>query len=185
MNNATKIVAAVITVGLLSAPYYLRRHRDKQIKSPEPSNLAAGSTIINFSNPWHTLQTNGSYSGTPTTFNGFTFTGDDTSAALTGPDTALWTFILGSVSYSSDLPNLTSGHTSAGSMSFTGEGIAHIMGFDDTIATFSFQDAGSNFGFQLANSTTSAVTISDNGPAIALFATAIIGIVILRRKVAA
>jgi hypothetical protein len=135
------------------------------------------------------LQTNGSYSGvpsdTPTTVSGFTFTGDGTSVALTGPDTSLWTFILGSVSYSSDLPNVTSGHTDAGSMSFAGEGIAHIMGFDDTIATFSFQGAGSNFGFQLASSTTSAVTIPDSGPAIALFATAIIGIVILRRKLAA
>src|ERR1700719_4353738 len=83
-----------------------------------------GQTDISFSNPWHTLATTGNYNGvltgTDTTFNNFSFTGDGTSATLIGSDSPIWAFNFGGSTYSFDLRALTSRHVEYGSMAFTG-----------------------------------------------------------------
>jgi hypothetical protein len=128
-----------------------------------PSGASPGFPItVHFNNPWHTLAGDGIYAGVPfataATFNDFDFTGDGATAALFAPPiTPLWTFSFGGVDYSFDLQTLTNGHTEAGSMSFTGTGIAHATGFDDTAASWSLQGAGTNFEFQISTSTTTSV----------------------------
>ena len=147
-----------------------------------------GQTDISFSNPWHTLATTGNYNGvltgTDTTFNNFSFTGDGTSATLIGSDSPIWTFNFGGSTYSFDLRALTSGHVESGSMAFTGTGIAHITGFADTPASFALQGAGSGFDFTLSSSTTA--TIPEGGTtALLVLGLVLVGIVTLRQRLAA
>lgn len=124
-------------------------------------------TTIHFTNPWHSLAGTGVYSsvpfGTPTQFMDFTFVGDGTLAVLTSPDLPLWTFSLGSSSYSFDLLQLTNGHAEPGSMSFSGNGVVHASGYDDTPASFGLQGSGNSFEFALSSSTTASV-VPEPGP---------------------
>jgi hypothetical protein len=149
------------------------------------SSVASGPSgppaTIHFIDPWHSVAATGSYNvvltGTNTTFNDFTFVGDGTAAALIGTDSPIWTFTLGATSYSFDLLALTDGHVDAGSMSFSGTGIAHITGFDDTPASFAFEGDGTGFNFQLSSSTTAATP--EGGTTVVMFAfgLALVGIV--------
>jgi hypothetical protein len=129
------------------------------------SSTASGPSgppdTIHFVDPWHSLAATGSYAvvltGTNTTFNDFTFIGDGVAATLIGTDSPLWTFTIGATAYSFDLLALTDGHVDAGSMTFTGSGIAHITGFDDTPVSFALEGAGTGFNFTLSSSATAAV----------------------------
>jgi hypothetical protein len=129
------------------------------------SSTASGPSgppdTIHFVDPWHSVAATGSYAvvltGTNTTFNDFTFIGDGVAATLIGTDSPLWTFTIGATTYSFDLLALTDGHVDAGSMGFTGSGIAHITGFDDTPVSFALQGAGTGFNFTLSSSTTVGV----------------------------
>lgn len=139
-----------------------------------PSGASPGTPItIHFNNPWHTLAGTGVYAtagvpvGTPATFNDFAFTEDGTLAAIVAP-VALWSFSFGGIDYSFDLLNLTNGHTDPGSMSFTGTGMAHATGFDDTFASIALQGSGSNFSFEISTSTTSSVPESGVTPMLVL-----------------
>jgi hypothetical protein len=132
--------------------------------SAVPSGSSPGSPItLHFNDPWHTLAGTGIYAsagvpfGTPATFNDFDFTGDGTLAALVAPAAPLWSFSFGGVDYSFDLLTLTNAHTDPGSMSFTGTGVAHATGFEDTFGSIAVQGSGSNFSFQISTSTTSSV----------------------------
>jgi hypothetical protein len=143
---------------------------------------------IHFLNPWHTLAATGSYAvvltGTDTTFNDFTFIGDGSAATLVLPDMPVWTFTVGPTTYSFDLLALTNGHVDEGSMAFTGTGIAHITGFDDTPASFALQGAGTGFDFTLSSSTTA--TIPEGSTTVLLvLGLVLVGIVTLRQKLAA
>ena len=156
--------------------------------SATPSGASGGgSTTINFTNPWHTLNGLGIYSGIPmgvsTTFTNFSFTGDGAGAVLSAPPIApLWSFSSGGVDYSFDLQTLTNGHSEAGSMSFTGTGIAHATGFDDTAASWALQGAGSNFSFVISTSTTTAIGVPEGGTTMALFGIGLAAILFLRRQ---
>jgi len=143
---------------------------------------------ISFNDPWFTVAGTGSYSsvpsGTATMFNNFTFIGDGTMASLVTPDMPIWTFTIGATTYSFDLLALTNGHVDAGSMAFTGTGIAHITGFDDIPACFALQGAGTNFDFVLSSSTTSTHNgTPDGGTTLALFGLGLMAIGIVRRVV--
>jgi hypothetical protein len=156
--------------------------------SASASGPSGPPDTIHFTNPWHTLATTGSYNGvltgTDTTFNDFSFIGDGAAATLLGPDTPIWTFTFGGSTYSFDLLALTNGHVEAGSMAFTGTGIAHITGFDATPASFALQGAGTGFDFTLSSSTTATIP---EGSTTALFVLGLVlvGIVTLRQKLAA
>lgn len=132
--------------------------------SVTPSGSSAGPPVmVHFNNPWHTLAGTGIYAaagipfGTSAIFNDFAFTGDASTAILLSPATPLWTFSFGGITYSFDLLNLTNSHTELGSMSFSGSGVAHATGFDDTVAAIAFQGAGNNFSFEISTSTTASV----------------------------
>jgi hypothetical protein len=149
------------------------------------SSTASGPSgppdTIHFLDPWHSLAATGSYGVVPTgmgtTFNDFTFIGDGTAATLIGADSPIWTFTVGATAYSFDLLTLTDGHVDAGSMSFTGTGIAHITGFDDTPASFALEGAGAGFNFELSSSTT--VPVPEGGTTVVMlaFGLALVGIV--------
>lgn len=197
MNRTTKTILAALAIGLLGCGILCQQTQavpitgDIEFFGNATASGPSGAlpTTINFGNPWHSLAGTDSYAGvpfgTPTTFNSFSFIGDGIAASLIGPDTPLWTFAVGAVTYSFDLLNLTNAHTDAGSMAFTGEGIAHITGFDDTFATFGLQGAGSDFSFSISTSTTSTEGVPENGATIALLAIGLVGIGALRRKLAA
>ena len=158
--------------------------------SASASGPSGPPDTIHFTNPgWHTLAATGSYAvvltGTDATFNDFTFTGDGSAATLTLPDMPIWTFTgPGGATFSFDLLALTNGHVDAGSMAFTGTGIAHITGFDDTPASFALQGAGTGFDFTLSSSTTA--TIPEGSTTVLLvLGLVLVGIVTLRQKLAA
>ena len=159
------------------------------------SSIASGPSgppdTIHFINPWHSVAATGSYNGvltgTNTTFNDFSFIGDGTAATLIGTDSPIWTFTIGATTYSFDLLTLTDGHVDAGSMGFSGTGIAHITGFADTPASFGFEGDGAGFNFQLSSSTTAPTTTPEGGTTVVMlaFGLALIGIMTLRQKLRA
>ena len=146
-------------------------------------------STIHFIDPWHSLPGTGSYTpvsmGTNTIFNDFAFIGDGAAATLIGTDSPIWTFTIGATTYSFDLLTLTDGHVDAGSMGFSGTGIAHITGFDDTPASFALEGAGTGFDFILSSSTTATIPEGGNTAVLFAFGLAVIGIMTLRQKLAA
>jgi hypothetical protein len=154
------------------------------------SSTASGPSgppdTIHFVDPWHSLAATGSYAavltGTNTTFNDFTFIGDGVAATLIGTDSPIWTCTLGATTYSFDLLALTTGHVDAGSMGFSGTGIAHITGFADTPASFALEGSGTGFNFQLSSSTTAATT-PEGGTTVVMLAFGLVLVGIVRRCV--
>lgn len=68
-------------------------------------------------------------------------------------------------------------------MSFTGSGIAHADGFDDTPASWSLQGAGTNFAFRISTSTATAVgAVPEGGTTMALFGIGLAVVLFLRRQ---
>lgn len=152
--------------------------------SVQASGPSGPPTTIDFDNNWRVLQGTGTYAGiflgTPAIFNDFTFVGDGANAMLLGTVTPLWTFDFNGLTYSFDLLSLTNGHTEPGAMSFTGQGVAHITGFDDSFATFSLQGSGNNFAFTLSSSSTA---VPEAGTTALLFmGFAFSGALVVRRK---
>jgi hypothetical protein len=125
---------------------------------------------ITFTNPWHSLTGTGVYAAVPfnttATFSNFMFSGDGTSALLSGAVIPEWTFSFGGETFSFDLLSLTNGHVDGPgvngltAMAFSGTGTVHGSGaiaFDDTPATWSLEGSGTNFNFTLSSSTTSSI----------------------------
>ena len=172
MNKIMNTVVAGLAIALLGSGVLCEQAQAIPITgsvefsgSAKPSGASPGLPIsVHFTNPWHTLAGNGVYSGIPSgtsaTFNDFSFNGDGSLASLVGTVAPLWTFSFGGETYSFDLLALTNGHTEAGSMSFSGTGMAHgsgVTAFDDTPATWSLEGSGTNFNFTLSSSTTSSI----------------------------
>ena len=121
-----------------------------------------GLTNINYSNNWIFLTGIGLFAGlpqTPATFNNFSFTGDGIGVSLSAPIFPLWSFTTGGNTYSFDLLSLSSGHTEAGAMAFTGAGTLHttVPGFDPTPASFAMNGTGNNFQYTLSFVTNTAI----------------------------
>ena len=156
--------------------------------SATASGPSPGSPVnIIFANPWQVTGRLGDYSpvtvGTSATFNNFSFTGDGVGALLSAGVTPLWSFSFGGLNYSFDLASLSSGHTEAGSMAFSGNGTAHIDGFDPTPAAWSMEGAGNNFNFEISFSTTTPVgAVPEGGTTMALFGIGLAAILFLRRQ---
>lgn len=191
-----KIILALAVSGFISCALMSQQAQAVTINgtigffgSASASGASGPPTTVSFTNPWTGFGGTGDYfgTGTPlTTFSSFNFTGDGAAAVLSAPATPLWTFTIGLTTYSFDLLTLTNGHTDAGSMSFSGTGVAHITGFEDTIATFGLSGSGGVFNFFATSTTTAAGTgVPDGGSAIALLGIACAGVEILRRKLRA
>jgi hypothetical protein len=120
-----------------------------------------GTTTVTFGSNWSFVAGTGTYANilfqTPAAFSNFSFTGDGTSVSLTSPVTSLWSLSFGGNSYSFDLLSLTDGHVESGSMGFTGTGLLHATGYDDTLGTFGLTGSGNDFMYTLSFATLTAV----------------------------
>ncbi len=175
------------TVGFTSAPN----------SAAGSASLHNGVTTIHFNNPMLVNFGSGDYTGTEssaTTFTDFSFSGSGTSATLTGgavvPE---WTFMSGGKTYSFDLLNLMSGTFTPNvghglnALSLQGEGVAHITGFQDTMATFSLQGTGTRFTFTILQSSNTALPsngVPEGGSALSLLGLGLVAVEALRRKLA-
>ena len=191
MNSTMKTILVILAGGLLLCQQTQAAPITGAVEffgGASASGPSGPPDTIHFTDPWHTLAATGTYAvvltGTPTTFSDFSFIGDGAAATLLGPDVPIWTFTSGGSTYSFDLLALTNGHVEAGSMAFTGTGIAHITGFDATPASFALQGAGTGFDFTLSSSTTATIP---EGSTTALFVLGLVlvGIVTLRQKLTA
>ena len=193
MKKSINMMLAALAVALLSCGVLCEQAQAIPINgsieffgSAKPSGTSPGSPItVAFTNPWRALAGIGDYAGVPfstaATFTNLSFTGDGASAALTASVPALWSFSFGGINYSFDLLSLSNGHTDSGSMSFSGNGLAHASGFDDTAASWALQGSGQRFAFTLSTSTTTAVgAVPEGGTTVALFGIALLAIMILR-----
>lgn len=119
-----------------------------------------GTTTMSFGDNWNFIIGTGVYSSilflTPAAFNNFSFTGDGTSVSLTAP-VVLWSLTYGGNSYSFDLLSLTNGHVEQSVMAFTGTGLLHATGYEDTVGTFGMNGSGNDFTYTLSFATNSAV----------------------------
>jgi hypothetical protein len=120
------------------------------------------------------------------------FTGEGLSAVLNGALMPLWTFTIGTTTYSFDLLSLSAavvGGVSGGNavIALTGSGISHITGFTDTLASWSLQGSTANgFVFQLSSNTTASggVGVPDGGATVALLGLSIVALWAVRRNLA-
>jgi hypothetical protein len=128
-----------------------------------------GNTTIDFGTNWDFLTGTGIYSGilflTPATFTDFSFTGDGLAAALGGPIAPLWSLTYSGNTYTFDLLSLTNAHVDSGAMAFTGNGLLHATGYDNTAASFGLTGSGNNYVFTLSF-TTDAATVPEPGSAV-------------------
>jgi hypothetical protein len=191
MNKTMKTILAILAGGLLLCQQAQAAPITGAVEfsgSATASGPSGPPDTIHFLDPWHTVAGIGSYAavpfGTATTFGDFTFIGDGSAATLVLPDIPAWTFTIGATTYSFDLLALTNGHVDAGSMAFTGTGIAHITGFADTPASFALQGAGSGFDFTLSSSTTATIP-EGSTTALLVLGLVLVGIVTLRQRRAA
>jgi len=134
-------------------------------------------------NSVQTMYGSGDYlgtAGTQTTFQPITYVGTGGSAVLSGPVTPLWTFTMGTTTYSFELTSLSSAYTGSGSLTLAGSGTAYITGFDATQGSFAIQ--GTGFQFMSASATANGVGVPDGGSTVALLGFAFLGLEGLRRK---
>jgi VPDSG-CTERM motif len=158
---------------------------------------------LTFNNPMTVDIRTGSYAsvpmGTTANFSMIQWTGSGTSAVLFNPaqNSPEWIFTinpggLGAVTYSFNLTQLTAAAINNGAVSLQGTGVAFITGTggntsftrDPTFASFSVQGTGSNFTFEIVQTSTSAngIAVPDGGSAIALLGLAVMGLEVVRRK---
>ncbi len=145
----------------------------------------AGVTLVDFGNDWHFIAGTGTYTAilpyTSAMFDGFSFSGDGTSAMLTAPDSPLWTLTYSGITYSFDLLSLSSGHTDQTSMAFTGSGVLHATGFNDTMGSFGLTGTGQNYNFQLSFDSNSVIP-EPSSTALMVLGLGIAGAVVYRRR---
>jgi hypothetical protein len=198
------IVAAVASVGLLSSANATLINGTIGFTSSANHPGAGGggsvtqlgtNTTVNFNNPLSVDFGIGDFGGTtgvsPVTFTDFTFSGSGNSATLVGGSVIpLWTFTSGANTYSFDLHQLISATFTGGAnnaLDMSGEGIAHITGFQDTLAMFSLHADGHVFTFDVlhAGSSASGEAVPDAGSAVSLLGLGLLGLEVLRRKLIA
>lgn len=146
-----------------------------------------GITTINFANPWMVTIGDLDYAvptgPTAATFSSISFTGTGANAVLTGAVAPLWTFDIGSTTYSFNLDVLTSGTVGLGSVALSGTGIAKIDGKDNTEATWTLSNAGGNLSFRFSSSSTATPTsVPDGGMTLMLLGGVLAGLGFLRNK---
>lgn len=199
----SKAIVSVITTGLLSCGVFSPYAQAVPINGTiafqgagtvTPNSPAAGQTTVAFSGPM--IVTGGTVdyagnNGAAATFKNITFSGTGVTAALVGgPIISLWTFTNMGITYSFDLNSLTSGTYTPGnpsSIAISGMGTAHKTGFTDTVGTFALNGTGNGVTFTFIQSTTTAsgIGVPEGGSTVALLGLALIGMVGVRRVLAA
>lgn len=190
-------IAAATVVGLgFAAPYAKATQISGTIGFTSAPNSSGGSitqsggnTTVTFNNPMHVNFGSDDYTGVVTVpeqtvnFAPITF---NSSGTLVSSNTPEWSFTIGATTYSFDLTNLVSASFTTGSpnmLALTGEGTAHITGFEDTFATFALQGTGKGFSFTILQASNTAVPhVPEGGSAVALLGLGLVAVEGLRRK---
>jgi hypothetical protein len=149
----------------------------------------AGNDItLHFNNPMRVNFNTDDYLGTINSTVDFASVAfDNTTGALISPNIPEWSFTIGATTYSFDLLS-ASGHFQGGASSaltIMGQGVAHITGFDDTVAMFSLQGTGTGFTFTILQASNTAVPgVPEGGSAVALLGLGLVALEGLRRRLA-
>lgn len=201
MRNLSKTILAVLATGLLSCGLFCQQTQAFEgsvsffgaAHADHNSTQTGPATHITFDGAWSVIANSGDYAtgggsiGSVTTMHDFAFMGTgDTVALMPGsPMQPEWMFVSSGNghTYSFELLALTNGSVTAGSMSFSGTGLAFKDGGDASVASWALQGSGGKFTFKFSSSTTTAVP--DGGSAVALLGIALAGIEVVRRKVKA
>ena len=174
----TKTILALVACGLLMGGAFSQVYAGTPISgsisffgsATASGSTGPGSTTIDFGNNWDFLTGTGIYTSilflTPATFTDFSFTGDGLAAALGGPVAPLWSLTYSGNTYTFDLLSLTSAHVDQGSMAFTGNGLLHATGYDNTAASFGLTGSGNNYVFTLSFTTDAATVPEPNSAAL-------------------
>jgi hypothetical protein len=169
------------TIGFTTAPHLA----GGQVSS------GGGLTTVTFHNPIQVDFGTGNYSTTVASvvdFNPISWSGSGGSAILTSSNNPEWSFTIGAITYSFDLPDLMLASFDPGSpnsLSLSGEGLLKITGFEDTFATFALQGTGEGFSFTILQASNTALPgVPDSGSALVLLGLALIALEGLRRKLA-
>jgi len=141
-------------------------------------DLLVATKFTSFSNVQTIGTSTGSYSAvpanfSPVTYNAFTF--DPVTTSL--PMMPLWTFTIGSVTYSFDLTSLAIDTRSSTGIHLTGSGVAHITDFEDTEGLWDLS-IGSVGRFHFSAGT----EVPDGGATAILIGTGFLALGFLRRK---
>lgn len=98
------------------------------------------------------------------------------------PISPLWTFMFAGVTYSFDLTALTIDSQGGNSLVLSGSGTLDITGFDTTPGSWVFtaNQGGGSFSFSSSNN----ADLPEPGSALALLGIALLGVEVLRRKLA-
>jgi hypothetical protein len=152
-------------------------------------SVSAGFTTFTPNNDWKVLAGDDDYStvlsGTAVSKLPVKYTGTGTGATLVAPVVPEWKFTFAGKIYSFDLTSLDNGLFVAGSpnnFGMSGSGVAHITGFDDTVASWSLEGTGSGFNFKFASESTTALGVPDGGATAMLLGVGLLGLGALRRK---
>jgi VPDSG-CTERM motif len=158
-------------------------------------NNGGGSFTLNFNNPLSVNFGTDDYGTVPVpTDVNFTSVVFQNNGGLTSSNSPLWTFTVGAgpgaVTFSFDLLSLSvasfhdGGVGGVSALNLMGDGIAHITGFEDTKAIFALEATGTHLTFAILQPSNTAVPTPDGGSALALLGIGLVGVEVLRRKLA-
>lgn len=197
-NLKIALATAFATVAIVASPQARATPITGTIGFTTAPHLAGGQVIpggglttITFHNPIQVDFGTGNYSttaGSVVDFNPISWSGSGQSAILASSNNPEWSFTLGAITYSFDLPDLMSASFNPGSpnsLSLSGEGVVKITGFEDTFATFALQGTGDGFSFTIIQASNTALPgVPDSGSALALLGVGLVAVEVLRRKLA-
>jgi len=196
MKRLKTAVAAVFTVlAIVASPHARATPINGTIGFTSAPSLTAGQvtqsggiTTVTFDNPIRVDFGTGNYMatvGSAVDFHPISWSGSGGSAVLTSSNNPEWSFTIGAITYSFDLPHLMSASFQPGSptsLSLSGDGLVKITGFEDTFATFALQGTGERFTFTILQASNTAIPTPDDGSAVALLGFGLVMVEGLRRK---
>ena len=196
MKKLEITVAAAFTVlAIVASPHARATPINGTIGFTSAPSLTAGQvtqsggiTTVTFDNPIRVDFGTGNYMatvGSAVDFHPISWSGSGGSAVLTSSNNPEWSFTIGAITYSFDLPDLISASFHPGSptsLSLSGDGVVKITGFENTFATFALQGTGERFTFTILQASNTAIPTPDDGSAVALLGFGLVMVEGLRRK---
>ena len=187
MRHISKTILAALAIGLLGAVGLSQQTQAVMITggislggsyTTDTGDINTANAFTSFPSAF-VVSTSGDYSGVPlftsVTQNPFIFD------PFAPPISPLWTFMVGTDTYSFDLLTLSIDQQGGDALQLSGTGDLNITGFDTTPGSWVFtaNQAGGTFSFSSTNDAT-----PEGGSAVALLGFALFGLEMLRRKLA-
>lgn len=187
MKNPTKTLLAALAVAFLACAAFSPQAQAVMISggislggtyTTDTGNINTADAFTSFSGVF-VVSGAGDYSGVPggtgVSMNPFTFD------PFGGPVVPLWTFMFAGSTYSFDLTSASIVTQGGNSLVLEGAGDLMITGFDTTPGSWVFtaNQGGGSFSFSSSNA-----AVPEGGSALALLGIALLGVEVLRRKLA-